>query len=95
MDQRIYPDDLAARFVDQAGKKYRPSNGTEGEYFTAAWCEQCKRDAAFQADPDTGEGCPIVASTFYLDLSDPDYPAEWQYGPDGQPKCTAFDPVLP
>lgn len=75
-------------------QKYRPSTGSEGADFIDTWCANCKRDAAFQADPETGDSCPIVANTFCFELDDPEYPAEWQYGTDGVPRCTAFDPVV-
>ena len=38
MSQAIYTDTLARLLVKRAGEKYRPSNGTEGECFFAAWC---------------------------------------------------------
>lgn len=70
-------------------KKYQPSNGTEGEAFIDHWCGRCARD---NFNPGTGQGgCPILAYSLALDLSDPEYPAQWQYGDDGQPKCTAFE----
>lgn len=88
MDRRIYPDDLAARFKARAGEKYRPSNGDEGMAFMDRWCDRCQKDAAFQSG--AGDGCPIAAVTFIYQVDDPKYPTEWQYGEDGQPKCTAF-----
>lgn len=86
----IYPDDLAAACAKKAGQKYQPSNGTEGWCFIEAWCADCAREAAFRADPALGEGCAILATTMALRVDDEDYPAEWQFGPDGQPRCTAF-----
>jgi hypothetical protein len=91
MSPKLYPDDLAERFKARAGEKYRPSNGTEGEIFIEAWCGRCKHDAEFQANPDSADGCQIVAATFCFDVPDPKYPPEWQYDADGQPKCTAFE----
>lgn len=92
-DRALYPDEHAARLKDRAGQKWRPSNGTEGEIFIESWCAKCKRDAAYQADPDHANSCPIVAHSLCFDISDPEYPTEWQYGADGQPKCTAFEHV--
>lgn len=86
----MYPEDLAEKFKDRAGQKYRPSNGFEGDLFMGSWCAHCSRDAAHRADPDGADGCPIIAATHALDVDDEGYPAEWQYGPDGQPRCTAF-----
>lgn len=91
MPHGIYPADLALELVDQAGQKYRPSNGTEGEIFIGSWCFECERDKH--------QDCPIVAATFRHDVHEPEYPQESQYGPDGQPLCTAFvhlgDPIPP
>ena len=85
MPHGIYPDDHAAVLKESAGEKFRPSNGTEGELFIDSWCFECQRD--------TNQDCPIVAATFAFDVTDPEYPSEWQYGPDGQPRCTAFIPI--
>jgi len=86
-----------ARHHEMAGKPYRPSSGTEGACFQNDWCGYCARDAEFQADPDFGEGCPIVADTFAYQITDPRYPKEWVYDRDGRPCCTAFttDPNKP
>ncbi len=75
---------------------YRPSSGTEGADFQDQWCCRCSRDAAFQADPDSGDGCPIVASTYVFDIDHPLYPKEWIEDEKG-PRCTAFttDPSQP
>ena len=75
---------------------YRPSNGTEGEYFMEAFCFHCERDRAFQENPDQADGCPILAKTFALDVTDPEYPQEWITDDKGA-RCTAFtmDPTCP
>src|SRR5690606_777867 len=70
-------------------EKYRPSNGTEGMSFIDAWCDRCKRAAAFPAG--TGDSCPIAAGTFGFDVGDPKYPSEWTYDAEGEPICTAFE----
>lgn len=82
MSQDLFPKRLSSILKLRAGEKYRPSNGTEGEMFMERWCYDCKKDE--------NHDCPILGSTFFLDVEDPGYPTEWQYGPDGQPKCTAF-----
>jgi hypothetical protein len=79
---------------------YRPSNGTAGAGFQEHWCDHCARDAAFRdggPDVDPALGCQILAATFVYEITDPKYPKEWIYGPDGWPKCTAFttDPKCP
>lgn len=91
----IYPDDLAEMKKKYAGEKYRPSNGTEGEFFFNAWCCQCARDKAMREgisidECDDNERCDIIAMTFALDVDDPDYPQDWQFSKEGQPCCTAF-----
>lgn len=85
----LYTDDLAERLKPLAGQKWRPSNGTEGEIFSERWCAGCRRDAAFRADE--GDSCPIICNAMAFDTGHPDYPAAWQYGPDGQPICAEFD----
>ena len=83
MAKGLYPDDLADATKERAGEKYRPSNGTEGEIFRTWFCDRCTKDA--------NEDCRILDETFLYDVDDPEYPSEWQYGEDGQPKCTAFE----
>lgn len=75
---------------------YRPGNGTEGMSFIDHWCGRCTRDQAFREDPDSGDGCPIVAATFAFEVTDPKYPKEW-ISDDKGPRCTAFttDPAQP
>ncbi len=74
-----------------AVRLYRPSNGTEGEWFHSAWCCKCIRDAKTrEPDGDPCDGCDVLARTFAFGLDDPDYPNEWRYSDDGRPICTAF-----
>lgn len=75
---------------------YRPSCGSEGADFEDQWCSRCTRDAAFREDPDSGDGCPIVAGTFVFQITDPEYPKEWITDEKGS-RCTAFttDPSQP
>ncbi len=72
--------------VTHAGtfRPYRPSNGTEGDMFMAAWCERCAL-----ADYD-GDGCMIQFRTLMHGIGDPEYPAEWNLTSAGIPQCTAF-----
>jgi len=72
-------------------RSYRPSNGTEGEFFMADWCDRCDRDRAFRDG--TSDSCPIAAATMWADVNSPDYPREWicdAEGWPGNPRCTAF-----
>ena len=77
------------------GSRYIPSNGTEGEFFHSMWCEECARDKVMsgqatteQADADPDLYCSILNDSFQADGV-----AEWVYGEDGQPCCTAFEPL--
>jgi hypothetical protein len=81
-------------FEDKPGEPYMPSNGSEGEYFHAMWCEECERDKVMngsatveQADCDPDLYCKILSNSFCV----AELP-EWRYGDDGQPCCTAFVP---
>jgi hypothetical protein len=84
VDRGIYTSGQANLFKARAGEKYRPSNGTEGDYFASSYCVHCKRSG-----PD--EPCMIAGAVFFYDVKDESYPTEWQYGADGQPTCTAFE----
>ena len=98
MTYGIHPDGLAELNKANAGQKYQPSNGTEGECFFAAWCSKCQRDKSMREgcdfdECDENECCNIIANTMAFSVDDPEYPVEWQYGEDGQPCCTAFVPA--
>ena len=75
-------------------KPYRPSNGTEGEGFYAAWCAKCQHERYMRTNPERARGCQILVRTMAYDVDDPKYPPEWIVGPDG-PECTAFTPETP
>lgn len=91
-DRGIYMDGHAERLKEHAGEKYRPSNGEEGELFMSRHCLTCLKDKDYREHD--GDSCPIVAATFCHDVDDPLYPAEWIYGNDGQPTCTAYEEDL-
>lgn len=65
-------------------RKYRPSNGTEGEMFMERFCYQCVHEEYGES-----ELCDILTRTMIYDVEDDKYPDEWVYGDDG-PVCTAF-----
>jgi hypothetical protein len=71
----------------QAKGLYRPSNGTEGMIFTDNFCEQCIHD---NPDPNSKKKCEILTATMLFDPFEKQYPREWIYDSDGNPKCTAF-----
>lgn len=67
-------------------KPYRPSNGTEGDYFMEDFCFQCAKD--------NGEDllCDILADTFCYDVDHRLYPKQWVQEDDyTNPRCTAFE----
>lgn len=92
MPAGIYPIDFAERCKADAGKPWTPSNGTEGWIFIDAWCTRCRRDKVCNgqvSDDDAGDEdlCPILGASFR------DEAAEWQYDANGQPCCTAYEPL--
>lgn len=66
-------------------ERYRPSNGTDGEFFYEGWCAKCERERPSRQ-------CSILTRTFICNIDDPEYPTEWVYGPNDVPCCTAFRP---
>jgi len=74
-----------------AGKPYRPSNGTEGEMFSERYCERCAHDATYRRTFEAEDGCRILTSTLVYDVAEKGYPAEWVYDAAGVPTCTAFE----
>ncbi len=85
-DRAIYTDADAVHLRARAGQSYCPSSGAEGAIFETAWCAH-NSDGTLSDQP---ESCPILTNTMAFSIDDPDYPPEWIYGPDGQPRCTAF-----
>ena len=74
---------LCPAHVD-APRPYRPSNGTEGDLFQAAWCAKCRKD-----NPAKGQICRILALSQAFRIEEPLYPKEWVIDAQG-PRCTAF-----
>jgi hypothetical protein len=81
--KKLFQDSLAEELMERSGRKYRPSNGTEGDIFMSMWCGNC-------IAADEMGMCEIVDGTMGFDVDDPGYPKEWQYDVDGQPICAAF-----
>ena len=69
---------------DDNPKPYRPSNGSEFDWFHTKWCAPCIRDDMEDIQ------CPILLASFVNEPGDPDYPPEWQYSASGVPMCTGF-----
>lgn len=68
-------------------RPYRPSNGSEGEWFMSIFCEKCEKDR-YESKP-----CGILGRTFALGIDDKGYPKEWIRDTGdwpGNPRCTAF-----
>lgn len=70
-----------------SSKKYRPSNGTEGEGFIGCYCMNCINE---HPDSNRKPKCDILSRSFLYDINDKEYPEEWIYGDDNRPTCTAF-----
>ena len=71
-------------------KKYRPSNGSEGEAFKANNCHYCKWFKWHDFDGYEYRACPIELATQQHEKEDKEYPNQWTYDEDGKPTCTAF-----
>lgn len=64
-------------------KKYRPSNGSEGEMFCREYCDCCSNKYG-------PVNCRIELSTMAFGINEPEYPKEWIYDENGKPKCTKW-----
>lgn len=71
-------------------KKYRPSNGSEGEGFIDHFCRNCIHGKYEHTGDVNDKPCEIITRTFFLDINDKDYPEEWCYDENGSPTCTAY-----
>ena len=85
----IFAPDLAKLYVEDAGRQYTPSNGTEGSIFLESWCGECARDRSMRDGVDIdecedNERCDIIAASFRGEAK------EWVIGADGQPRCTQY-----
>ena len=68
-------------------KKYRPSNGTEGEMFCDDFCYHCIH---CDPDPEGKKQCEILLRSLCYDIDDPEYPIEWTYNEKDEPTCTNY-----
>lgn len=82
-------------YQDNIWRNYRPSNGTEGEYFARQTCYRCAHDHQWHSpDMDGDYTCPILMSSIVGEYSYPNElgPPQWTYNPDtGEGWCSAFD----
>jgi hypothetical protein len=74
---------MSVAHIGKILRPYRPSNGTEGEFFIESHCCKCIKDR--------NEDCPILAASFAYNVDEPGYPKEWVEVDDG-PMCTAYVP---
>lgn len=97
MDRHYMTEEFAshmrASIAAGGNRKYRPSNGTEGAFFEASFCEHCKRDAEYRRTD--RNGCDILCAMLCFGVDESEYPKEIIYGDDGHPTCTAFDEITP
>ena len=75
---------------EDTGKKYCPSNGTEGMIFVSKFCEQCIHEKFMHTQNENDKKCDIFSRTLIHDVTDKEYPLEWQYDENGNPTCTSF-----
>lgn len=68
-------------------EKYRPSNGTEGDWFASKFCGKCERERRWREREE--DPCSILVNSYALAIDHPDYPKEWIEDESG-PRCTAF-----
>jgi hypothetical protein len=83
---KLFTDEHAERMKENAGKPYRPANGTEGMMFEDAWCDGCAKRLD---DWELGGGCSILDASMLFDAEEEGYPKELRIGTNGQPECTA------
>lgn len=76
------------------GNLYRPSNGTEGEYFKAKFCDRCEHDDPHNFREQGEKLCGIHTRALIHDTAEPEYPIEWVYQ-DERPTCTVFIEHVP
>lgn len=68
-------------------KKYRPSNGSEGDHFISTFCMNCIHE---NPNPELKPNCEILTFTMCYDVNEPEYPEEWIYNDQGKPVCSSF-----
>lgn len=76
--------------MGKPGDKYRPSNGTEGMFFTEHFCAHCIHEKWTHTQKDGDKQCDILSNSMLYDRDDSKYPEEWTYDDKGKPTCTAW-----
>lgn len=76
--------------MSEQQRKYRPSNGSEGDWFCSTYCYNCIR-GKYEHTGDTRDNpCDIISSSMCFDTKDDEYPKEWIYNESNEPTCTSF-----
>lgn len=70
-------------------KLYRPSNGSEGMYFTSEFCDRCMFDDGVSQYGEE-KACTLLLNSLMYGVNDPEYPREWIVDEDGHGICTKF-----
>jgi hypothetical protein len=71
-------------------RKYRPSNGTEGDGFMSNHCYQCIHEKFIHTNQH-GKQCDILDRTMMHGVDDEEYPTEWVYNENNKPTCTNWE----
>lgn len=72
------------------GKPYRPSNGSEGDYFINEFCHNCIHGKYEHTGDINDNPCDIISNSMAFDKDDPNYPKQWTHDENGYPTCTAW-----
>lgn len=72
-------------------KKYRPSNGSEGDWFCDKFCMNCIHGKYEHTGNIDDDPCEILSNSLIHDITEPGYPKEWIYDLNGKPTCTSFE----
>ena len=68
-------------------EKYRPSNGSEGDWFIDKYCMRCIH---CDPNPEGKKQCEILMRSLVYSVDEPEYPSEWTYDDKDQPICTEW-----
>ena len=71
-------------------KLYRPSNGSEGDWFINKYCNNCIHGKYEHTGDIQDKPCDILSSSFCYGIEDEKYPKEWQYDENNKPCCTNY-----
>jgi|GEM_PF-2566466 len=72
-------------FPDSAGKKFMPSNGTEGMIFMDSFCSVCINEKFLHTNNDSDLKCEILSKSMLEDDVE-----EWIFSDEGWPVCTKW-----